>query len=472
MPPWRDWLHEHFAPYTRAPFAPRHISLWDWFDTLSPGYKPRSRVEVWPRGGAKSSSAELGVTRVGDKLTRRFVLYLSATQAQADIHVANIGSMFERLGTERAVNQYGNSKGWRHNELRTSKGFNVVALGLDAAGRGIKLDEFRPDLIILDDIDERHDTEATRSKKIQTVTTSILPSGTNDLAVLVVQNLITAESIVSQLVSEKADFLHDREVATLEPAVRDLEVEHLVTADGGRYRVVGGTATWEGQNLAACEGQINLWGLGAFLREAQHEVDTVDGGLWVMERDIEPFRVPSAPNLVRIVVAIDPNASSNGDEAGIIIGGVDARGHGYLLEDASTAAGPQGWAQDAVEAYQRWEADCMVAEANNGGEMVAITIRTVPGAPIVKLIHASRGKVIRAEPVQKLYQDGRVHHVGRGFTKLERQLCTWVQGMPSPDRMDGAVWCLTELMLGKRARSSYAVSGQRMPAVPAIAGRR
>jgi terminase large subunit-like protein len=170
---------------------------------------------------------------------------------------------------------------------------------------------------------------------------------------------------------------------------------------------------------------------------------------------IESKRVTKAPDLSRIVVAIDPSATSGGDEAGVITGGVgmcDCKGtpelHGFILDDASVQGSPRMWAAAGVTSYHKFNADCLVAEDNNGGEMVEVTISTIPNAPAVKRIHASRGKVTRAEPVSTLYEQGKVHHVGT-FTKLEDELCSWLTGMASPNRLDALVWALTELMLGQ-----------------------
>lgn len=449
--PWGNWLPAYFPTATSRPLADRHRNLWEWIDALEPGVRPHARVESWPRGGGKSTSTELGVVYVGHRLTRRFALYVSATQEQANKHVQAIGNRFERIGIGRAVNKYGNSLGWKVDLLRTDHGFNVLALGLDAAARGVKLDDYRPDLIIFDDVDGRHDTERTIKKKTDTITETIIPAGSADCAVLFVQNRIHSASIMAQLIDGTADFLLRREVFE-EPAVVGLEYESVETEDGRReYRITGGAPTWEGQPLATCEAQMNDWGRAAFLREAQHDTDAEEDGLWQRARDIDPFRVRPGqrPELIRIGVAIDPNASDGNDEAGIMVGGVYRVGatlHGVLLEDATVDGGPRAWAEAAVAAHKRHGADVMVAEKNNGGDMVAITIGTVPGAPAVKLVHASRGKLTRAEPVQKLAEDGRIHHAGV-FVDLERELCTWSPGDPSPNRLDAYVWLWTELLL-------------------------
>ena len=178
------------------------------------------------------------------------------------------------------------------------------------------------------------------------------------------------------------------------------------------------------------------------------DIDEVPGALWTRQA-IEQMRLTKAPDLSRVGTAIDPSATSGGDEAGVITGGVgwcDCRGtpelHGFLLADDSIQAAPEKWAASGVTAYHKHKADVLVAESNNGGEMVRVTIGTVKNAPPVKLIHASRGKYTRAEPISLLP----IHFVG-SFAKLEDELCTWIPGMASPNRLDAFVWCFTELMV-------------------------
>lgn len=314
--------------------APRHVRLWDWSDLLEPaGEPPPPRVEVWPRGGGKSSTAELAVVRVGAKLSRRFVLYVCETQDQANLHVQAISTLFETMGVDRAVNQYGASKGWKVNLLRTKSGFNVLALGLDAASRGVKLDQFRPDLIIFDDIDNQDDSSKTVKKKIRTVSTAILPAGAWNVAVLFLQNLIHEEGIVAQLVDGRADFIRDREVPEIDVAVVGLEWE-LVQLDDGRsvYKITGGKPTWEGQNLQVCEWQINKLGLAAFLREMQQEVRGADGVFFNVEmlRYCEADEVPDELALCR---AWDLAATEGGGDwtVGVLLG-IARNGVMYVLD--------------------------------------------------------------------------------------------------------------------------------------------
>jgi hypothetical protein len=144
----------------------------------------------------------------------------------------------------------------------------------------------------------------------------------------------------------------------------------------------------------------------------------------------------------RIVVAIDPAGSSNknSDETGIIVAGVDRAGIGYILADLSGKYSPEAWARKAVGAYKGWRADWIIAEKNYGGDMVASTIKSVDPYVRVKLVIASRGKAIRAEPVASYYEQGRVKHVG-GLHLLEDQMCEWdpAASGPSPDRLDACI---------------------------------
>ena len=274
--PWREWLRLKFPRSVTAGFATRHVDLWEWMDALVPGTAPRPFVGIWGRGGAKSSTVEMGAARLCAKLSRRFILYVSDGQDQANKHVEAISNKLEQLGVDRATNKFGRVRSWRMDQLRTANGFSVVAMGLDTAARGVKLDDFRPDLIIFDDVDGRHDSVAVTQKKIESITESILPAGSADCAVLFMQNKIHANSMASQLSDGRADFLINRLPVKVHPAVVGLEYQTV--REGGEdddsvYRITAGIATWDGQPLSVCEHQINTWGLRAFLRESQHEVN-------------------------------------------------------------------------------------------------------------------------------------------------------------------------------------------------------
>ena len=155
-------------------------------------------------------------------------------------------------------------------------------------------------------------------------------------------------------------------------------------------------------------------------------------------------------DLRRVVIGVDPSGSKDGDEVGIVVSGVDFRGRGVVLEDASGQFSPHQWAVRVCGLYDKWEADRVVAEVNYGGDMVVETLRTVDATLPVRKVHASRGKMQRAEPVSALYEKGRVIHAGE-FAELEDELLTWDPGASwSPGRLDAVVWALTDLMLRRR----------------------
>lgn len=177
-------------------------------------------------------------------------------------------------------------------------------------------------------------------------------------------------------------------------------------------------------------------------------IEDVAGALWQRE-SIEAGRIASAPPLSRVVVAVDPSATSteSADEAGVVVAGWSrVHGHGYVLADDSLRGSPAAWARAAVAAYHLHGADRIVAESNNGGEMVELVIHSVDPTVPVKLVTASRGKQTRAEPVAAQYEQGKWHHVGT-YPLLEDQMCSWVPGERSPDRMDALVWAATELTM-------------------------
>jgi phage terminase large subunit-like protein len=180
-------------------------------------------------------------------------------------------------------------------------------------------------------------------------------------------------------------------------------------------------------------------------------LEDIPGALW-SRRSLDEARIREAPQLTRIVVGVDPAASSGetANENGIIVAGIDAKNVAYVLEDWSLRGSPDQWARKAVAAYRKNSADALIAECNQGGEMVAQVIRSVADIP-VKLVRATRGKYVRAEPVSALYEQGRVHHVGT-LPELEDQMIAFTPERAadrsdgySPDRVDALVWALTEL---------------------------
>ena len=222
--------------------------------------------------------------------------------------------------------------------------------------------------------------------------------------------------------------------------------------------IVTDGSTWDNRRNLAAAYIAHIDRTYSGTRLGRQEIDgeillDAPGALWRREQ-LETDRVPRAPDLVRLAIAIDPSVTdpskhpdpSKLAEVGIMVGGIDRHGQGYLLEDLSGLFSPDQWATIVTLAYQRIGADVTIGEVNNGGDLVETVLRAT-GIPVAfKAVRASRGKMIRAEPVATLCERHRIHHVG-AFPKLEDQLCLWEPGKPSPDRLDAYVWLWTELLL-------------------------
>jgi len=188
-------------------------------------------------------------------------------------------------------------------------------------------------------------------------------------------------------------------------------------------------------------------------------LEDVPGALWT-RATLEETRVKTAPDLVRVVVGFDPAASDveGAAESGVIVAGRDSSEHGYVLADYSVRGSVDERLSAIVRAYHRHEADAVIVEANNGGDWLPHAIRNKDASINVRIVHASRGKYTRAEPISGLYEQKRVHHVGM-FGPLEDQLCTWVPGDISPDRLDALVWAMSELIRRPAPRAASSRQG-------------
>ena len=185
-------------------------------------------------------------------------------------------------------------------------------------------------------------------------------------------------------------------------------------------------------------------------------LEDTPGALWQRQQLEEcHVDVKRIPEMQRVVVAIDPavSISQEANETGIIVAGKGVDEKGYILADLTCKLSPDGWARRAVHAYRTWKADRIIAEVNNGGDLVEATLRMVDSTIPFRQVRASRGKVVRAEPVAALYEQGRIHHAGH-FDQLEDQQCSFTPeniAGNSPDRVDALVWAVTELFLHDRS---------------------
>lgn len=243
-----------------------------------------------------------------------------------------------------------------------------------------------------------------------------------------------------------------QQIVTTTP--RPIEVvKAIVAGKEGKVAVTRGSTMDNAANLAA-KFLRKITDRYAGTRLGRQELSgeilgDIPNALWTLDT-IDLYRTRAEPeNFDRIVVAIDPAVTNteSSDYHGVVVMGALGQ-EGYVLEDASTRGSPQDWARAAITCFDAWRADCIVVEVNQGGDMVASTIRTIRNNIPIREVRASRGKHVRAEPISSLYQQGRIHHVG-AFVELETQMTLMTsagyQGDDSPDRLDALVWAATEL---------------------------
>lgn len=478
---WRERVPDLFGAYFWFPFSPPHEELWEWENDIALDSSPRPFVAIWPRGRGKSTTTEAVVADLAVRGVRTYCLYVCSTQDQADKHVATIARMLESdsvakyaptISTPR-ISSNGN-RTWNRKMVTTATGFTVEAIGLDKAVRGQKIDWARPDLIVFDDIDEAEDSEDTVAKKERTMTGSIIPAGSTNCAVLFVQNLIHSNSIAAKLSKAPnkegaAHYLMTRQVSGPYKAVEGLRYTQVQVGEVWQWKITEGESLWEGFTLDLCENEINLYGPNAFERESQHDIDGDNEHALMSREDFERTRktLEQVPDLARIAIGVDPPGGVT--ECGIVCVGKAKIGndwHGFTLDDASTRKGVRSeeWALEVLKCYDRNKADVVYVEVNFGGEMAIGNIRQakwkdddgnviVDGKHIkIEPVNATRGKVVRAEPVATVFQQGRGHHVGM-FPLLEKE---WRQYLPgdkdSPNRLDAEVWAYTGLNLLERER--------------------
>lgn len=386
-----SWLTTLYPETYTKPLAAYHHEFWKWIWARTPE-QSATGVFIWPRGFSKTTNAERAVVKFA-AAGFRYILYVKGTQEASDDAVQNIEAILggEQVAAhypllaDRAVNKYGASKGWRRNRLRTAAGVIVDAAGLDTKIRGLLIEGQRPDVIVIDDVDDTADTEEATKKKLRKIKSDIIPAGAPNRVILAVQNLINPHGIFTRLAGVnpdlQADFLLEREVSGPHPAVRGLEYALQAQPDGRRvYKITAGVSTWpEGRPIPLLESEMNEIGADTFVEEKQHEVMQAKGSLY------EGFDLPSLllpyPDLAvfeDIHVWVDPavtdkdSSDSNGIRAG---GRVGETGLGGLR--TGLVIGLYSWeGRDSVDSMMRraiqkaveLKASTLGIETNQGGD--------------------------------------------------------------------------------------------------------
>lgn len=448
-----------------APFAQFHLDAINHFWGIGPE-APDPLLMLLFRGAAKSTITETGVVRLGAVGLRRYCLYMSATQDQADDHVSELAAVMESKALEtyypamadRELGKYGAAKSWRRNRLRTSSGFVVDALGLDKAGaRGAKIGDQRPDILVLDDIDSESDTAATVTKKERTIASKVIGSLAENVAIVFAQNLIHSGSIANRVLTRKSELLSNRQVIGPIPAINNIRIE--ARPEGGT-RIVGGTPSWAGYGLDRAQKAVDAMGYGWFLTELQHEIAERPGAL-LSRADFDATRVAKPPaDLDNVLVAVDPNHTGRSDDAGIVVMGTAPHPstgdlHVYVLGDYSELSAPSAWRDVVIRAVERHRAGLIIVEEHKHGETAKLVLK---GSPLwgdnvavpIRNSPATTGKKDRARPVAEFYRDGRVHHVGT-HQYLEDQWTSWdpdaTVGSFSPGAVDACVHGIRHLLM-------------------------
>jgi hypothetical protein len=374
---------------------------------------------------------------IAGRKTRRYGLYICETQDQADDHVGNVATMLESdafaarypEAAERAIGKYGRSKGWRRNRIRTASGFTLDAIGLDTAARGAKLDEDRPDLLVFDDLDNEHDTADAIDKKLASITRKLIPAGASDVAILGLQNLVHADGIFARLADGRADFLHNRIVSGPHPAIRDLV---YATDRDGRHRLLGGSPTWAGQDLARCQAMVDDMGLRAFLSECQHDVQAPEG--LVLGHDFDGIRIYDPARNVREaptpwggckwrVVGIDPGGR---DPTAMIALGVDAsdRHHVYAVHSRPGPMDPVAIHEWLSALHARGPLDAIVIDTADTAAQLGTILSTLTrmGWPTWP---ANRGNALGIPHLRMLLKSGRLTIPPRFRDAFESEIKAW-----------------------------------------------
>lgn len=467
-----EWCKVVFPSLKLSPGGPRHHRLWSWAQELQRFDRPTPFVAIWPRGAGKSTTAELASVYAGATQKRFYVWYVSGTQALADLHVESIASLLESPTFERfypamasrKLGKFGNSRGWRRNRLRCANGVTFDALGLDVGVRGMKVEEQRPDLIILDDIDDAFASSKTVQKRIDVITSSVLPAGSTDVAILGIQNMVRPDGFFGRIASGDADYLRGCILDGPHPAIRDLTVGF---AEDGSVVFETGEATWpEGQSLELCAQQISDWGLTAFMREAQHDVRNLNS----LFAHVQFKRIlkKDLPDMVRTVVVVDPAVTSNdnSDSHGVAVAGVDQDDNVYHLYSVERVMAPAESIRTAILLAQRFGSREVHVEVNQGGDMWEFLFNNVIrdlrfenaldetlGEPTFHSVHATAamgGKVERAQSMLGDYERGVIYHAindERTHKLLEEGLLRFPERKPF-DLVDATVHAHTLLRKG------------------------
>lgn len=326
--PYEPWLTTNFPNTFNEPLAACHHEFWQQVSSVRLGQYQPAFVQALGRGMGKTSQAEHAVALVATRQVRKFGLYISAIQTQANLHIQNIASILTGMDLKREVDEQGRDTGWRRDHLRLFN-FAIGGFGIDGAMRGIKVGSQRVDFFFFDDIDEQDDSPERVQQKIDAITQKILPAGSPDAVVFFLQNVIHENSIMSRLLDGRADFLTDRIVSGPIKAVENCVIEDKEDPVTGRkFWKLSGQSNF--LDLKVWDRKVNEWGKKAFLREAQHEVERTGG--YFFDSRMFGF-VDEAPEGLPVCMAWDMAATEDGGDYTVGVKmAMDEVGTTYVLD--------------------------------------------------------------------------------------------------------------------------------------------
>jgi phage terminase large subunit-like protein len=448
-----------FVQYVKPTYDMRwfHRVICEKLQAFQDGEIKKLMLFVPPQHGKSELSTRLFPAYLGGKDPNRKMVVASynATLAQRfnrDIQRVVDSSLYHEVFPNTTLNN-SNVVNVSNNYLRNSEVFEFVGYGgfVKTVGRGGALTGTPVDIGIIDDpLKDRSEAMSSTIREslwswYQDVFETRLHNGSQQI---LIQTRWHEDDLAGKLLKRDSDW----EVVVFE-AIKENESDY----DPRQF----GEALWpEKHSRERIEKIRETSPLTFDSLYQQNPKPTENMGLLWTRNLLQRLRITTPPPMQRIVVAIDPATTStkNSDETGITVQGIDQAGNGYLLEDCSGTYTPQQWASVAVSAKTRWDADCYVAEGNQGGEMVEAVLRQLDKATRIKRVTATKGKYTRAEPIYSLYEQSRIYHVGE-FPRLESQMVTFNPdaGGASPDRVDALVWGFTELMLGSKRQNFFVI---------------
>lgn len=457
-----EWVSAMYRSIFSKPFGKQHEEVFNWAWDVQPGIRPNPFVAIWSRGFGKSTTAETIAVMLGAREQRKYLLYCSETQDLADSHLGAIRSMIENpvlksyypIFASPKISKEGHSKGWRHNRLYCGNGFVIDAIGLDTAKRGSKIMDNRPDFMIFDDIDGKGDGPMVTTKKVETITSSLLPAGSVDAAVLFVQNLIIDTGVFAQLAQPNPPFMRNRILSGPFPALYDFSW-HI---DGSGKIIVDGKPSWAGIDLDSCQKIVEDIGITAFRSEYQHEI-TNDGSLFESVR-FKHVDLKQLPFLWRKVVAVDPAVTSDdgSDSNGICVSGISESGDIYMINTWEKRANAEFTLKKALYFAIKYGSDKVLIEGNQGSDLwlniwdsiveeSGLSEDRIPGVQIVKASSSTGSKMERASQMLVDYELSRVWHVvdeQGSYVNLEGALRRFPLRKPF-DLVDACYWAWSDL---------------------------